>query len=329
MKAEAPTEGQLRKLFCEIAQGSTRGTHQGRDFYVKHLTQVDQYDLEVQKESVYEKAKAKGLPTEKEALEVLIEGDVWSQEEESEIAETTTYLENLRETKRNLIIPSQIENINKDITEAEDKLTKIQIKKSELLTQTCESYAALKNNDYSIYVLLHKDDACTQKLFGWDEFGELSKVALKEWLVSYGEISKHLNIEYIKYLAISPIFSLYYNITGHKNLHSFFQKPVFELTFYQLNLLNYGRVLHSILENIEGIPEQIKKNPDDLLDYAESKRKNKDVVEKSKDKQGFSVMGATQKDMKDMGVSDEAAVSPFELAKKKGALTLEDFQNFS
>ena len=87
--------------------------------------------------------------------------------------------------------------------------------------------------------------------------------------------------------------------------------------------------MNSILENIEGIPESIKSNPDDLIDYAESKQKNKNVVEKSKDKQGFSVVGATKKDMDEMGVSDELAVSPFELAKKKGSLTIEDFQNMS
>lgn len=329
MKNKTPTEGELRKLFCEIAQGSSQGFHKEKCFFIKHLTQVDQYELEQQKEEVYEKAKARGLPTEKEALEILIEGDVWSQEEENEIIETESYKKNLLETKRNLIVPSQIENINKDLEEAEAKLKNLKDKKASLLTQTCEGYSATKNNDYSLYILLHKDPSCTQKLFNWEEFGELSKVQLQEWLLAYGEMSGHLTLDYIKHLAISAIFGLYYNITGDKNLYAFFQKPVFELTFYQLNLLNYGRVLHSILENIEGIPEEIKKNPDDLLDYAESKRKNKDVVEKSKDKQGFSVMGATQKDMKDMGVSDEAAVSPFELAKKKGALTLEDFQNFS
>ena len=112
-------------------------------------------------------------------------------------------------------------------------------------------------------------------------------------------------------------------------LNKFFTKPIYELSFYQLNLLNYAKVLNSIIENVEKIPESIKKHPDKLLDYAEAKSKNKDVVEKSKDKQGFSVVGATKKDMGEMGVSDELSVSPFQLAKEKGSLTIEDFQNFS
>ena len=52
MKNKTPTEGELRKLFCEIAQGSSQGFHKEKSFFVKHLTQVDQYELEQQKEEV-------------------------------------------------------------------------------------------------------------------------------------------------------------------------------------------------------------------------------------------------------------------------------------
>jgi hypothetical protein len=122
---------------------------------------------------------------------------------------------------------------------------------------------------------------------------------------------------------------MYYNILGSKQLFRFFEKPIYEYTFYQLNLLNYAKVLHSILENVEKIPENIKKDPDKLLAFAEAKNRNKDMVQKSQDKQGFSVMGSSKHDMDEIGVSDELSVSPFQLAKEKGSLTIEDFQNFS
>jgi hypothetical protein len=80
---------------------------------------------------------------------------------------------------------------------------------------------------------------------------------------------------------------------------------------------------------VEKIPESVKKHPDQLIDFAEAKSRNKDVVAKSQDKQGFSVVGASKEDMGEMGVSDELSVSPFQLAKEKGSLTIEDFQNFS
>ncbi|MFT6604385.1 MAG: hypothetical protein ACJARO_001904 [Bacteriovoracaceae bacterium] len=116
---------------------------------------------------------------------------------------------------------------------------------------------------------------------------------------------------------------------GQENLYKFFDENIYSLSYYQLNLLNYAKILNSIIENVENVPENIKQDPDELLSFAESQSKNKEVRERSKDKQGFSVMGATKKDMGEMGVSNETDISPFELAKKKGSLTIEDFQNFS
>jgi len=329
MKADRPTESILRKIFCEITEGSTPSFIDERPFFVKHLDQKDHYLIEKNKDDIYEKAKASGLPTREEAIQTLIENDVWSREEEKEIEETEGYLKNLRDTKKNLIIPSQIENINKDINEAEEKLQKVQSKKNSMLTQTCEGYADNKNNDYMVYSSLYKDSECKEKLYTWEAFSTLTKAEIGNIVNNYSEACGHLNLSNIKYLAISPIFTLYYNIAGSDALYEFYKKPLYQLTFYQLNLLNYAKVLHSILQNVEGIPESIKEDPDDLLDYAESKRKNKNVVDKSKDKQGFSVVGASRKDMDEMGVSDEVSVSPFDLAKKKGSLTLEDFQDFS
>lgn len=329
MKNERPTDKELRKVFAEIIDGYTCSEAEGRNVVIRHLNNADQYALERHYDTIYNRAREKGLPTEEESLEVMIEADVWSREEESAIADLEVYVKNLEQTKKNLIIPSQITKINKDIDEGTADLLEKKNKRKSLLSETCESYARNKNNDYSIYLSLYRDKDLKEKFFTWDEFCEVPKSQLNEWFVTYMNETKHLSPENIKYLAINAMFALYYNLLGSKNLHTFFPQPIYELSFYQLNLLNYGKILNSILENIEGIPEEIKKEPDDLLAYAESKNKHKDLVDKSKDKQGFSVMGATKKDMDEIGVSDELAVSPFELAKKKGALTIEDFQDFS
>jgi hypothetical protein len=329
MTSEVPSDKELRKIFFDIVEGFSDMETALGECTIKHFNNHDQHALEQHHEDIYNKAKKNGLPTEKESLELLREEDLWSEEEEGKLTELKNYRDNLSSTKKNLIIPSQIESINEDIKKADKDYSDLFVKRQSLLTETCESYAKNKNNDYSIYLCLYKKGDRTEKFLEWDAFCELPKTKLGELFNDYITCSKHLSLSNIKYLAISPMFSSYYNLLGSKNLHDFFKKPVYELTFYQLNLLNYTKVLNSILENVEGIPESIKSNPDDLIDYAESKQKNKNVVEKSKDKQGFSVVGATKKDMDEMGVSDELAVSPFELAKEKGSLTIEDFQNMS
>lgn len=329
MKDEAPDDKILRKVFSDITHGFSSFSDEGKIAYVKHFQSEDQKDLESYYQKVFDKAKKHGLPTEEEAFNLLREQDLWTDKDESDYQSNIKYLETLNETKKNLIIPSQINQIDEDIKETQEKVNQQESERKGLLSETCENYARNKSNHYSIYLSFYADKDCSEKLFTKEQYEELSKEQLNNWFLKYLNETKHLSIENIKYLSISEIFSMYYNILGGKQLFRFFEKPIYEYTFYQLNLLNYAKVLHSILENVEKIPENIKKDPDKLLAFAEAKNRNKDIVEKSQDKQGFSVMGASKHDMDEIGVSDELSVSPFQLAKEKGSLTIEDFQNFS
>ena len=329
MDNEPPDDKILRKVLSDIIDGASFVRNKGNFGYVKHFGNKDQEELESYYDSIFDKAKFNGLPTEKEAFDLLKKEDLWTEKDESEYKSNKKYIESLNETKNNLIIPSQINEVEKDILETQKKLNEIEVQRRELLSETCENYARNKSNDYSIYLSFYKDKECSKKLFSQEEYEELSKKELTDWFLRYSETTRHLSIDSIKYLAISNVFTIYYNILGQKQLYKFFDKPVYQYSFYQLNLLNYAKVLHSILENVEKIPESIKKHPDQILSFAEAKNRNKDVVQKSQNKQGFSVVGASKKDMKEIGVSDELSVSPFQLAKEKGHLTIEDFQNFS
>ena len=50
----------------------------------------------------------------------------------------------------------------------------------------------------------------------------------------------------------------------------FFGSPVVKLNNFQLNLLIYTRIFKNIFETNEDIPDKIKKDPEALLDYANS-----------------------------------------------------------
>ena len=328
MSEEAPEEKVLRKVLSEITQGYSIVPCTNKNAYVRHFNNQDQEDLESFYDKMFEKAKSHGLPTEKEAFDLLKEQGLWTEEDESLYASNKKYLENLQETKKNLIIPSQIRQLEEDEKEYQDKVEKQEKERRELLSETCENYARNKSNDYSIYLSYYKNPKMDEKFFSKEEYESLTKKELTNWFLEYAKATNDLNINNIKYLAISNVFTMYYNILGSKQLYRFFDKPVYEYTYYQLNLLNYAKVLNSILENVEKIPDSIKKHPDQLMAFAEAKSRNKDVVQKSQEKQGFSVMGASNEDMKEIGVADELSVSPFQLAKEKGSLTIEDFQNF-
>ena len=328
MANDCPSDEILRKVLAQITEGYSPVELEGQEkAYVKHFGNEDQYRLESFRSNIYNKARKNGLPTEEETLALMIEEDIWTTEDEERYKEYGEKVQSLEETKRNLIIPSQRERITEEISEAQEELSKIMVRRQSLLSETCESYAQNKSNDYSIYLSFYKSPHGEEKYFTKDEYAELTKQELAQWFGAYNDAIIDLSTQNIKHLAINNVFSMYYNVVGSANLYKFFDRPIYHLSFYQLNLLNYAKILHSILENIEKIPEGIKDNPDELISFAESKGRNKSAVEKSQDKQGFSVVGATRKDMEEMGVASEADVSPFELAglNKDGTLTMEDF----
>ena len=80
----------------------------------------------------------------------------------------------------------------------------------------------------------YKDLECQQKYFSEEEFSFLSKQELNDLLLKYIDSTKHLSIDNIKYLAINNIFIMYYNLLGRDNLYTFFNKPVYQHSYYQV-----------------------------------------------------------------------------------------------
>ena len=58
----------FRYLFKDIVQGFSEVEVNGATLYVKHLSSLDQVDLEVLEETFRNKAQKRELPTEEEAL---------------------------------------------------------------------------------------------------------------------------------------------------------------------------------------------------------------------------------------------------------------------
>ena len=84
-----------RKIFRDIVRGYSIVDIDNQSFYIKHLTVHDQVDLEDIEEQFYQKAKKRGIPTEKQSLKELIKDGMWKEEDESFIEKQQSYLENL------------------------------------------------------------------------------------------------------------------------------------------------------------------------------------------------------------------------------------------
>jgi len=175
-------------------------------------------------------------------------------------------------------------------------------------------------------VLFYKDPELNERLFTWKEFYEVDKNELNVLFALFVAATKMLTISNMKHIGLASFFANYYNLLGDRG-HLFFDKPVYKLSFNQVTLLSYARVFKNIFDNVEDIPDEVKDKPDALIDFAESTKSAKKFKERASTKDGYSVVGASKRDMKRMGIGNQGdTVDISQLAKQKGgSLSIQDF----
>ena len=317
-------------MFRDIVKGFTKTSEE--ELYIKHLTTHDQVELEDIENSYFEKAKKRGVPTEEESLNELKKDGAWSKEDESFIDRQTIYVENLEGGKRGLILKSQIDKQEEIIKTARHELNTKLVEKAELIGATCEKYARQRVNDFYISRSFFKDEELEKPLYCEKEFEEISYNELSRLVGFHNEHLKIFSESNIQQLILEDFFFPYMSFS--EDTMQFFGFPVCRLTHNQLKLIIFTRVFKSIFDNNDNIPEQIRKDPQGLMDFASSSKKGREELERHEDKGGAStIVGATKEDYEYMGVETEGPDKPISLneaAKKKGgSLNMNDLMDLT
>tara|TARA_Y100000310_G_C20629834_1_gene788012 strand:+ start:762 stop:1751 length:990 start_codon:yes stop_codon:yes gene_type:complete len=288
-----------RYLFKDIVSGFSEVEVGGELLFIKHLSALDQVELEVLEEKFYASAKAKGLPTEEESLKRLEEEQMWLPEDEAKITEQKKYIESLQNTKKQLYLKSEIENISQQLKEAEGPLVELEAGKSALVGQTCESYSRSRVSDHYVLDSFYKSKTLEKRAFLPQAMDEMPASDLYSIVRAYNEritVFTDLNIQT---LTLQDFYSACYPFSD--NVMNFFNKPLFQLSTNQVKLIVFTRMFKNIFENYPKIPEAIRKNAEKIIDYVNAQDKAKDVVD-NLDKDGAStVMGATNEDYEYLG----------------------------
>lgn len=278
-----------------------------------------------------ERAKKKGLPTESEIFEDLKKDEMWTEKDEAEIEKQSFYVNSLIKNKKNIYLKSALDQVNKQIVEAEEKLLSLKSKKESFVSNSADKYALNRANDFYIVNSFYKDKELGQKLYTEKEFEYASTAEVSKLVQTYNEFHQTFSETNIKNLAIQDFYKSYYSFID--NLSDFFGKPVIDLTNYQLNLTLYTKIFKNILDQYgEEIPDRIKGDPDGLLDFANSSESRDKIKEElSKDSGASTIVGATKEDMEELGLSQPRQGKTLEdLAKEKGgSLSMKDLMNLS
>ena len=322
-------ENNLKVIFSEVLRGYTLvNSEKFGKVRIKHFTNYDSAELDIKNKYFYDKALKEGLPTRQERIDFLLKENIWTDEKNKNIIELRSLIAGLQKSKSKVFLKAHIDDINKQIEENQVKLTAAEVEKEEMIGFCAEVYAARRVNEHYMYNALLSESG--DRLFTIDEFEELDSAKVMSLIETYNKSTKQFNSNVLKKVSLAPFFTNLFYLCEN-NAHVFFGKPLVNLTFYQIELFGYARYYKSMMENSEAkVPDEIKENPDKLIDWFDSTKSARETLDKSKNEgvegSATTLVGATKGDLKRLGLDNpnETINLAKKAAEKGGSLTMED-----
>lgn len=293
--------------------------------FIKHLTPHDQVELEEIEEQYFNKAKERGVPTEKEMLDYLKQDNQWLDADEEYIAAKKIYIENLNKTLNKLMLKKDIDRQKKVITSETKLLKGKMLQKFNLVGNTCERYSKDRSSDFYMINSFFKDRGLSDPLFPEDVFDELEDYDIKNIIHQYNNVFENFSEENIQYTILEDFYNPYLSFA--EDSMQFFGKPFCELTYNQIKLIVYTRMFKNIFDNNENIPESIMKDPVKLIEFGSSSREEREKVkDKVSSGDGGTIIGAKAEDYERLGIDKPGGGVDLhaEAKKKGGSLNMED-----
>lgn len=298
MKKESSLASKLFLLFYEISKGYAKRDFCGKDIYIKHLGVNEKSFFDYRYQEFLRYAKDAGIPTEEEALKKASEEGFWAESDEKEIDTIKNYIDRLIATRKSLFRQLEIKEVNDQISAERDKLHKKIQQRREVLGKTAEEYASNRSNDYIIYQSLYKDESLKERLFSKEDFEEITYEELIRYILFYNEYMTEIEDINLQKIVLADFFQVYFLVLEQPI--QFFGKPMIELSDLQVRLIVYGKIFKNIFETTQNIPDNIRQDPEALLQYVDKTKAKERFDSKKKNNENASaemVFGATKEEL--------------------------------
>ena len=313
-----------RYLFKDIVSGYSEVEYNQRLFFVKHLSALDQVDLEVLEERFFKRAKDRGLPTEKEILDRLEEEEMWLDKDQAEIDKQQQYIEQLENTRKQFYLKNEIESNLEQLEEGRLKLIQLETAKDNLIGQTCEKYAKNRVSDHYVLKSFYKDKQLKEEAFSEEVIDDFAISDLRMVIHTYNSSLSLFNDTNIQAMTLQDFYTPCYPFSD--NVMNFFNKPLFQLSTNQVKLIIFTRMFKNIFENYPNIPKQIQKDPSKIIDYVNTQDNAKNVVDTLEKDGASTIMGAKEDDYEYLGHKKTSGGGSLteQLKKKGGRMDMKD-----
>ena len=200
-----------RKIFRDVVKGRSDVFIDGDKYYIKHLSALDQVDIDDIKDSYLKSAIDRGIPTRESVLSTLKKDGIWTDKDESEIKRLELFIGQLQENKTQLVLKSQIDKQNAQIKETKEKIKELHQKKQDLIGVNAEDYAEKRSNDYYIIKSFYEDADLEKPMFPKEtDFNELYAEDVSRFVQSYNEVFQRFEELTIQTMILQDFYYIYF-----------------------------------------------------------------------------------------------------------------------
>jgi hypothetical protein len=285
--------------------------------YFKHISQKDQREIITSADVIKQDAKEKGLLCEDEAVEDLIDQEMWTYDQEKEIENLNKKIKSIKNSIGQINLPSKRKHAEAQMSVLQKKHDGINFEKQNLLGLTVEKFVSNKLQRLTVEKVLFYDkyfkESVYKNLYINDKKKEIEIYKIQT------DFFKKFSDEKISRAVLSNYFAVY--LPFCEDPLGVFGVPLKDLTSYQLKAISFGRYFLSIFKNsTKKIPDNIAKDPDLLISFYESsKNESSSGARSGKSGHGGTThFGATKEDIEIIKQEDEDVVDLSEEMKKKG-----------
>lgn len=295
-----------RRIFADICRGYSISSWKGRQIFIKHLSQLDQVEIDDFYDLALKNAIKRGIPTQKNRLQWLNKKKWWTDKEEIELMQQRDYVSGLMKGRDKLLFEAQKKQQDQIIDVERKKLDKLIEKKSSLIELTAELVAHERCQYQYILSSFYKDKNLEIPLFNQQDIDDLSHEDSAELMQIYVDMISKFTDNVFKKIAVSNFFISYFYLC-EDDVSKFFDRPIIKLSFHQMNLISYGTYFKKIMSQNE-IPNSISEDPEKIEEYVKTRKNWKEVMDKTGDTGGRTgLVGASQADFDNLNIRNSAA----------------------
>lgn len=303
------------EIVSEILQGVTVVRGSFGSLYLKHLSQFEQREVLSQSKIFEKEAISKGLPTEKQGLQDILDQDMWSLDNENLIKNLKKEIDDLKLSSSQVFLPSQQKQFLDQSKKKERELLSLESEKSQLIGLTSEKYARNKVQKTIVSKILFYDRKFNKGVYENLYLNENMKEA--ELFKLQKDFFEKFEDSNISQAVLSDYFSMY--LPFCEDVMGVFGKPLADLTSYQLKLISFGRYFLNIFKNSQKeIPDNVAKDPELLISFYQNQRNERSKTKAQSSEGGSAYFGASKQDLEDIKSNDERAIDLNEEVKKQG-----------